>query len=67
MASSNSTNKRRRTAADTPHISDLPVGFIVDVSAYLPKPSRALLAVAFNAPSSSQIKMIIIDAPTITY
>jgi len=46
-------NKRRRTAADTLHISDLPIGFIVDVSAYLSKPSRALLAVAFSAPSSS--------------
>jgi len=52
MASSNSNNKRRRTAADTPHISDLPVGFIVDVSAYLAKPSRALLAAAFSARSS---------------
>ena len=34
------------------HISDLPVGILVDVSAYLSKPSRALLAVA-SAPSSS--------------
>jgi len=48
-----STNKRRRTAADTLHIRDLPVGFIADVSSYLPKPSRALLSVAFSAPSSS--------------
>jgi len=39
-----STNKRRRTAADTLHISALPVGFIADVSAYLSKPSRAILA-----------------------
>ena len=46
-------NKRRRTAADTLHISDLPIGFIVDVSSYLPKPSRAILAVAFSGPSSS--------------
>jgi len=46
-------NKRRRTAADTLHISDLPIGFIADVSAYLPKPSRALFAVAFSEPSSS--------------
>ena len=50
---SNSANKRRRTAADTLHISDLPVGFIADVSAYLSKPSRALLAVAFSEPSPS--------------
>jgi len=51
---SNSTNKRRRTAADTLHISDLPVGFIADVSAYLPKPSRAILAVAFTSSSLLQ-------------
>ena len=50
---SNITNKRRRTAADTLCISDLPIGFIADVSAYLPKPSRAILAVALSAPSSS--------------
>ena len=50
--SSNSNNKRRRTAAVT-HISHLPIGIIVDVSAYLPKPSRAILAVAMSAPSSS--------------
>ena len=49
---SNSTNKRRRTAADTLHINDLPIGFIADVSAYLNKPSRALLAVALSTPSS---------------
>ena len=41
---SNSTNKRQRTAADTLHISDLPVGFIVNVGEYLPKPSRATLS-----------------------
>ena len=53
MASNSGTNKRRRTAADTLHISDLPIGFIVDVSAFLSKPSRAILAVALSAPSSS--------------
>jgi len=47
------TNKRRRTAADTLHISDLPVGFIADVSAYLAKTSRAILAVALQPQSSS--------------
>ena len=36
---------------NTLHISDLPTGFIVDVSAYLPKPSRAILAVAFTSSS----------------
>ena len=50
---SNSINKRRRTAADTLHISDLPVGFIVNVAEYLPKPSRAILAATLSAPSSS--------------
>ena len=51
MASDNSTTKRRRTAADTLHISNLPTGFIVNVSEYLPQPSRAILAVALSAPS----------------
>ena len=51
MASNSGINKRRRIAADTLHISDLPTGFIVDVSAYLPKPSRAMLAVAFTSSS----------------
>jgi len=51
--SSSGCNKRRRTAADTLHISDLPIGFIADVSAYLSKPSRAILAVAFSASASS--------------
>ena len=51
---SNSTNKRRRTAANTLHISDLPIGFIADVSAYLPKPSRAILALAFTSSSLLQ-------------
>ena len=53
MASNSGTNKRRRTAADTLHISNLPTGFLVNVSSYLPKPSRAILSVAFSAPSSS--------------
>ena len=50
-------NKRRRTTSMTTHISDLPVGFLVDVSAYLSKPSRALFAVAMSAPSSSWQKL----------
>ena len=53
MMASISTNKRRRTAADTLHISDLPVGFVVSVAEYLPKPSRAILAATLSAPSSS--------------
>ena len=53
MASNSGTNKRRRTIADILHISDLPIGFIVNVATYLPKPSRAILAAAFSAPSTS--------------
>ena len=49
MASNSGTSKRRRTAADTLHISDLSIGILVDVSAYLNKPSRAILAVAFTS------------------
>ena len=49
------TNKRRRTAADTSvhSISDLPVGILVDAASYLCKPSRAILAAALTAQSSS--------------
>jgi len=50
---SKQTNKRRRTDDTITHISELPVGILVNVSAYLSKPSRAILAVAFTAPSSS--------------
>ena len=53
MSSTPQTNKRRRTDDTATHISELPVGILVDVSAYLAKPSRALFAVAFIAPSSS--------------
>ena len=43
MASKNSTNKRKRAAAGTLHISDLPIGLVVeDVSAYLSKPSKVV-------------------------
>jgi len=49
----NDTSKRRRTANDTLHITDLPVGILVDVSTYLSKPSRAIFAAAITAPSSS--------------
>ena len=50
------SNKRRRTAVDTLHINDLPIGILADVSAYLSQPSRAILAVAFSAPPSSSWK-----------
>jgi len=53
MASIQTINQCRRTDDTIIHISGLPVGIIVDVSAYLSKPSRAILAVAFIAPSTS--------------
>ena len=43
--------RRGSLAADTLHISELPIGILVDVSAYLAKPSRAILAVVFSPPS----------------
>jgi len=52
IMSSVQTSKRRRTD-DTLYISDLPIGILVDVSSYLSKFSRAILAVAFTAPSTS--------------
>ena len=51
--SATQNNKRRRTDDTITHISDLPVGILVDVSTYLSKPSRAMLAVAFTAPTTS--------------
>ena len=49
----NDTNKRKRTATDTLNITNLPVGILVNVSAYLSKPSSAIFAAAITAPSSS--------------
>lgn len=49
----NPRNVRQRTDDDTLHITNLPDGFLVNVSEYLPKPSKAMLAVALSAPSSS--------------
>ena len=52
--SNNPRNVRQRTGDDeASRISDLPIGFLVNVSEYLPKPSKAMLAVALSAPSSS--------------
>ena len=51
--SSTQTNKRRRTNDTVTHITDLPIGILVDISEYLAQPSRAILAVAFTSPSSS--------------
>ena len=47
------SKKRRKTAGDSLHITDLPIGFLVDVASYLSKPSRALFAAAMTAPSTS--------------
>ena len=49
----NQRNVRQRTDDDTFRISDLPDSFLVNVSEYLPKPSKAMLAVALSAPSPS--------------
>ena len=49
----NPRNVRQRTDDDTLHITNLPDGFLVNVSEYLSKPSKAILAVALSAPSSS--------------
>ena len=51
----NNNNKRQRMiiTANNFHITDLPVGFLVDVAAYLSKSSRAMFAVAMTAPSVS--------------
>jgi len=57
MMASVGTNKRRRTTSNTLTITDLPIGFLVDVSSYLSKPSRAIFAVSFCASSSSQKKV----------
>jgi len=44
--------KRRRSCSQSPGINDLPDNIFAEVAAFLPKPSRALLAVAMIAPSS---------------
>ena len=50
---STQASKRQRTNDTITHISDLPIGIIVDVSTHLSKPSKAIMAIAFTAPSSS--------------
>jgi len=42
----------------SPHINDLPIGFLVEVSSYLCKPSRAIFATALCAPTSSWKKEV---------
>ena len=51
------STKRRRTTSNALTITDLPIGFLVDVSSYLSKPSRAIFAVAISASSSSWKKV----------
>ena len=53
----NNNNMHRWTAAAADsalHITDLPIGFLVDVASYLAKPSRALFAVAMTDTSTMQ-------------
>jgi len=50
-------NKRPKIDGDSLHINDLPIGFLVEVSTYLSKPSRAVFAAALSAPSSSWKKV----------
>jgi len=50
---SNPRNVRQRTDNETSHISDLPNGFLANVSEYLSNPSKAMFAIALSAPSSS--------------
>ena len=56
------TNKRRRTFSNTLNITDLPIGFLVDVSSYLTKPSRAIFAVAISGSDGYQVKQSISDS-----
>ena len=51
-------NKRPRIDGDSLHINDLPIGFLVEVSTYLSKPSRAILAIALSASSLSWKKEV---------
>ena len=49
-----SGSKRPRIDGDIPHISNLPIGFLADVSAYLSRPSRAIFAVSLSSKISWQ-------------
>lgn len=63
MASS--TPIRRQIAAKTLHITDLPAGILVDISAYLANPSKALLAVAFSPPSTFSLSLPLLLLPDV--
>ena len=53
-----SGSKRPRINGDSPHINDLPIGFLAEVSTYLSKPSRAIFATSLSATSSSWKKEV---------
>jgi len=61
-----SGSKRPRINGDSPHINDLPIGFLVEVSTYLCKPSRALFATALSATFSSWKKDNSVRHPSVT-
>jgi hypothetical protein len=61
-----SNSKRRKTAGDSLHINDLPIGFLVDVASYLSRPSFALFAVAMSAPSTSWQNYNLVYQPSTT-
>ena len=64
---SNNIHKRTTAAAnETLHMTDLPIGFLVDVASYLSKPSRALFATAMSAPSTSWQNDKLIHLPSAT-
>ena len=44
-----SGSKRPRIDGDIPHINDLPIGFLADISTYLSQPSRAVFAVSLSS------------------
>ena len=60
------SKKRRKTAGDSLHITDLPIGFLVDVVSYLSRPSCALFAVAMSAPSPSWQNYNLVYQPSAT-
>ena len=59
-------DKRRRIAGNALHITDLPVGILVDAAAYIVTPSRALFAAAIGAPSPSWQNDKVHQQPSVT-
>lgn len=56
--------RQTEAAVDYLHITDIPVGILVDVASYLSKPSRALFAVAMSAPSPSWQNTNLVHLPS---